>query len=142
MNNRTRDAAAAASTGIAALLAVLAVCAIGALVWWLGVFSSGTAGAGNLHKDQQSAQNRERWSATYNNDMQQVQADQANLATLHAAATGTGATQQDRQNYIGAQLICRTDVAAYNTDASNTLGAQWLPTGFSSSLDSTDYCGK
>lgn len=142
----TREAAATAGRGIGyyllILLGVVGAFGIVALVWWLSVAASGTAGSGNVTRDQNSAANRERWSATYNNDMQQVQADQTNLAVLKAAATGPGATQQDRQDYLGLQLNCRTDVATYNTDAANVLGAQWLPAGFPSSLDSSDYCGK
>lgn len=144
MNTRSAVNSAGRGTGyyLLALLGVLATFSIVALIWWLSVASSGTAGSGNVTRDQNSAKNREHWSATYNGDMQQVQADQTNLATLKAAATGTGATLQDRQDYLGAQLNCRTDVATYNTDAANVLGRQWLPAGFSPSLDSSDYCGK
>lgn len=146
MSARTRGAVAAVGGGVTATVVIggvaVLVAAIGALVWWLGVFTSGTAGAGNVTKDQNSSQNQERWSATYNNDMQQVQADQSNLPILKAAATGPGATQQDRQNYLGLQLNCRADVATYNTDAANVLGHQWIPAGFSTLLDPTDYCGK
>lgn len=142
----TRDAAATAGRGagyyVLILLGVLAAFGVAALIWWLSVATSGTAGSGNVTRDQNNATNREHWSATYNNDMQQVIADQTNLATLHAASTGIGATQQDRQNYIGAQLICRTDVATYNTDAANVLGTQWIPAGLPTSINSTDYCGK
>jgi hypothetical protein len=146
MSARTRGALAATGGGISAVavtgLVIGACAAIGALVWWLGVFTSGTAGAGNVTKDQNSSQNRERWSATYSNDMQQIQADQTNLAVLKGAATGPGATVQDRTNYTGARLNCTADVATYNADASNVLGHQWIPAGMPPSIDPSDYCGK
>lgn len=146
MSARTRGVLAATGGGISVVVVVsvlIGVCAgIGALVWWLGVFTSGSAGSGNVTKDQNSSQNRERWSATYSNDMQQLQADRTNLAVLKAAETGPDATQQDRTNYTGALLNCTSDVATYNTDASNVLGHQWIPAGMPAQIDSSDYCGK
>ncbi|MDJ0342196.1 hypothetical protein QMK19_03220 [Streptomyces sp. H10-C2] len=130
--------------GLGALIliaTVLVVALVGALIWAIGVFSSDTAGTGNVHKDQQSAQNREHWSATYNGDYAQVKADQDNLTTLKSAAEGQDATQQDRTNYLGAQLNCRTDVATYNADAANVLGHQWIPDGLPSTLNAATYCG-
>lgn len=146
MATRTRDTAAAVGTGVAswlgAALVIAAVMGLAAGAWALTVWFSGTKGAGDVHKDQNSATNQEHWSATYNNDYQQLQADQANLTTLQQAATGPGATQQDRTNYLGAQLNCRTDAATYNTDAGNVLGHQWIPAGLPTSVNASDYCGK
>lgn len=146
MSARTRGAADAAIGGISLVLVIagviVAVIAIVAGVWWFGVRTSGTVGTGNVTKDQNDAKNREHWSATYNGDMQQVQADQTNLAVLTAAATGPGATQQDRQNLTGARINCASDVATYNADAANVLGHQWIPAGLPASISSSDYCGK
>jgi hypothetical protein len=112
-----------------------------ALIWWLGVFSSGTAGAGNLTRDQNSSQNREYWSAKYNTDWQNLQADQSNLIGLREYANTPGATQQDRMNLEGAQLNCRQDTATYNADTANVLGRQWLPSNLPTSVTATTYCG-
>jgi hypothetical protein len=146
MSARTRGAADAAVGGISLVLVIAAVivtvAAAVAGVWWFGVRTSGTVGSGNVTKDQNSSQNRERWSATYSNDMQQLQADRTNLAVLKAAETGPDATQQDRANYTGALLNCTSDVATYNADASNVLGHQWIPAGMPAQIDSSDYCGK
>lgn len=146
MNRRTRNALDTATAGGISALGIAAIAAalvgIGLGVWAFTVWFSGTKGAGDLHKDQQSAQNREYWSAKFQDDMTTIQADQTNLATLRDAATSPGATQQDRTNYLGVQLNCRQDVAAYNADAGNVLATQRIPAGFPTSIDPTDYCGK
>jgi hypothetical protein len=134
----------AAWTGLGAawiLLAVLLLAAIGGALWWLGVFTAGAHGAGQVHLDQQSAATREHWSATYNGEYQQLQADQANLTVLKATANGPAATQQDRINYQGAQLNCRQDAARYNADTQNLLGAQWLPAGLPTTVNADTLCG-
>lgn len=144
--SRTRQAVETAGWSIAAYLgvlaAVIALAGVGALVWWLGVATSSIRGNGNVTRDQNTAANREHWSATFNNEYQQITADQANLATLKQAADTPGATQQDRTNYLGAQLNCRQDVATYNTDAASALGHPWIPANLPNTLDSTTYCGK
>lgn len=134
----------AAWTGLSAawiLLAALLIAAICASLWWLGVFTAGAHGAGQVHKDQQSARNREQWIATYNAEYQQLQADQSNIGLLKATATGPGATQQDRINLQGGQLNCRTDAAKYNADTQNLLGAQWLPDTLPSAVNADTICG-
>lgn len=136
------DGAVAIGAGtIVTVTLVLIGCAIAALLWWLGVFTSGVKGAGDVHRDQQRAGNREHWSATFNAEYQQIAADRDNLTILKRAATGAGATQQDRTNYTGAQLNCRQDVAQYNADAASTLGSPWIPTDLPSQIDATTYCG-
>lgn len=149
MNTRTRtalaDGARTAGLGLAGYLGValtiVAIAGLCAFGWWISVLVSGPKGAGDVTKDQNSAQNREYWSAKFNGDMQQLQADQANLATLKQTAAGPGATQQDAANYQGALLNCRTDAATYNTDANNVLAAQWIPAGLPTSVNATTYCG-
>lgn len=131
-------------TGLSAawlLLIVLLVAGITGILWALGVFTSGIRGAGNVQRDQNSAANREHWSATFNAEFQQIQADTANLATLKSAATAPGATVQDRTDYTGAQLNCRQDVAKYNADAANVLAAPWLPAGLPTTVTASTYCG-
>jgi hypothetical protein len=128
--------AIAATAGAIVFLALVAL-----FVWWLGVFSSSTVGAGNVTRDQNSSQNREYWAAKYAADYQQVQADQTNLIGLTAYAKSPQATQQDRMNLEGAQQNCAQDVAAYNTDTASLLGRQWLPTGLPTTITATTYCG-
>jgi hypothetical protein len=111
------------------------------VLWWLGVFTAGIHGDAQVHLDQQDAKDREHWSATYNAEDQQLQADQQNLAVLKAAANSPAATQQDRINYQGAQLNCRQDTARYNADTQNLLGAQWLPTNLPTTVNADQYCG-
>jgi hypothetical protein len=131
-------------TGLGAgwiLLASLLIAGIVGVLWWLGVLTAGARGAGQVHKDQQSAANREHWIATYNAEYQQLQADQANLGVLKQAATAAGATQQDRIDYQGARLNCRQDAAQYNADTQNLLGAQWLPEGLPATVNADTLCG-
>ena len=120
-------------------LIVLFVAALGALIWWLGVQTSGTAGAGNVTKDRNSSQNIEHWSTTFNGEYQKIQGDVASLGTLKAAETAPGATQQDRINYTGAVTVCQQDVAEYNADTQNTLAV--VPAGLPSSIHLTT-CGE
>lgn len=145
MRIRTRDVATAAKFGVVAYLgliaAVIGIAGITALVWWLSVAGSGVHGAGDVVKDQNSAANREHWSATFNAEYQRIQADQADLATLRSSAAGPGSTQQDRMDYQGAQLNCRQDVAEYNADAASDLGRPWIPAGLPTSILASTYCG-
>ena len=128
------------SIGVVGLVLITFVIAgIGALIWWLGVQSSGTAGAGNVTKDRNSSQNIEHWSATFNGEYQNIQADVANLATLKAAETAPGATQQDRVNYTGAQTVCNQDVAQYNANTLNTLAV--VPAGLPTNVP-ISTCGE
>lgn len=136
------DTAVGLSVGaVLTTIVVLFVCGLSALLWWLGVFTSGIKGNGDVHRDQNDAKNREHWSATFNGEFEQIQADQENVASLKRAADATGATAQDRTNYTGAQLNCRQDVAQYNADASSTLGAPWVPVNLPNHLDADTYCG-
>ncbi|MFE2967516.1 hypothetical protein ACFXKC_28360 [Streptomyces sp. NPDC059340] len=136
------DTATGISAGtIVVTVVILIGCGIAALLWWLGVFTSGIKGAGDVHRDQNDAKNREHWSQTFNSEFEQIKADQDNLTVLKQAATGTGATAQDRANYTGAQLNCRQDVAQYNADAASTLGAPWVPAGLPNPIDASTYCG-
>ncbi len=145
MSARIRGAVDGLFGGLSAIAVTIAVIAavagISFGVWWFGVRTSATIGAGNVTKDQNSSQNREYWSAKYATDWQNLQADQASLAALKADAAAPGATQQDRQNYQGAQLNCNADVATYNTDVANLLGHQWLPAGLPTSVTASTYCG-
>jgi flagellar basal body-associated protein FliL len=135
------DAATGISVGtILTVIGVLIACGIGALIWWLNVSTSGIKGSGDVHRDQQDAKNREHWSAQFNAEYQQVQADQNNIATLKQAATGTSATLQDRANYLGAEQNCQADVAQYNADASSTLGSPWVPPSLPTALTAATYC--
>jgi hypothetical protein len=137
-----RDGAAWTGLGAAWLfLVVILLAIVAAVLWWLGVFTAGVHGDGQVRLDQQSATNREHWSATYNGEYQQLQADQQNLTVLKAVVTGPAATQQDRLNYQGAQLNCRQDAARYNADAQNLLGAQWLPAGLPTTVNADTLCG-
>lgn len=130
--------------GIGAVVAVVLVlicCSIAALLWWLGVFTSGIKGSGDVYRDQNKAGNREHWSQTFNSEFQQITADQSNLSVLRSAATGAGATQQDRANYLGAQQNCNADVAQYNANASSVLGSPWVPAALPSQVAADTYCG-
>jgi uncharacterized protein HemX len=144
MKTRARTTATASGLTIggyiAILLAVAALAGIGGFAWWLTVATSGARGTGNVQRDQNSASNREHWSATFNAEYQQITADQSNLTVLKTALDG-GGTEQDRTNYLGAQLNCRQDVAKYNADAVSTLGSPWIPDGLPTSINANTYCG-
>lgn len=128
-------------SAIAVTCTVLFVCALAALLWWLGVFTSGIKGSGDVHRDQNDAKNREHWSATFNGEFEQIQADQGVIAVLKQQADAKTATAQAQANYTGAQLNCRQDVAQYNADAASTLGAPWVPANLPTHIDASTYCG-
>lgn len=136
------DTATGLSVGtILVTIVILIVCGIAALLWWLGVFTSGIKGNGDVTRDQNDAKNREHWSQTFNSEFQQIQADQGVIAILKRQADAGRATAQDRDNYAGAQNNCLQDVAQYNADATSTLGAPWVPEGLPTRIDSDTYCG-
>ncbi len=136
------DTATGLSVGaVITTIVVLFVCALAALLWWLGVFTSGIKGAGDVTRDQNNAKNREHWSQTFHSEFQQIQADQGVIAVLKRQADTTGATVQDRDNYTGAQNNCLQDVAQYNADATSVLGAPWIPAELPTRIDSDTYCG-
>jgi len=125
--------------GVAAL-AVLAVILFGFGVWAVKVWIAPLTGSGNVHRDQNSAKNREHWSTVYNGDHNAVLADRAQVQIIGDSYRSTGSVQ-DRIDLTGAKLNCTNDVAKYNADAQNLLGAQFLPSGFPTSLDPIEQCG-
>lgn len=146
MSRITRRDVGDATTGfslaaVAITCSVLFVCGLAAFLWWLGVFTSGIKGSGDVHRDQNDAKNREHWSQTFNAEFQQIQADQGVIAVLKRQADAAGATTQDRDNYTGAQNNCLQDVAQYNADAASTLGSPWVPAELPARIDSDTYCG-
>lgn len=120
------------------VLLTFVVAGIGALIWWLGVASSSTSGAGDLTRQRNSAQNIAQWSTMFNGEYQRIQGDVANLATLKAAETAPEATEQDRIDYTGAQTVCQQDVAAYDADTKNVLAV--VPAGLPTAVPLTT-CG-
>jgi hypothetical protein len=128
-------------SAVAVTLTVLFVCGLAALLWWLGVFTSGIKGNGDITRDQNDAKNREHWSQTFNSEFEQIQADQEIVATLKHQVDASTASVQDRDNYLGAQNNCRQDVAQYNADTSSTLGSPWVPANLPDHLDADTYCG-
>jgi hypothetical protein len=136
------DTATGLSAGTVVVTVVILIgCGIAALLWWLGVFTSGVKGAGDVHRDQNDAKNREHWSQTFNSEFEQIKADQGVIAILKRQADASTATAQDRDNYTGAQNNCLQDVAQYNADAASTLGSPWMPAELPNPIDATTYCG-
>ena len=136
------DAATGIGAGTAITIAVIVIALlIASLLWAFGVFTSGVKGSGDVRRDQNNATNREHWSATFNSEFQQIQADQGVIATLKHQADAKNATAQDQANYLGAKNNCLQDVAQYNADASSTLGSPWVPEGLPAHIDSDTYCG-
>ncbi len=127
------------ATLVAVLGAVSAV-VVGFGIWGLTVLLSGVGGAGTVHKDQNKSTNREHWSATYNTDWTNLQADKTNISTLQAVVNGSKGTEQDTMNLHGMVLNCAQDVATYNADAQNVLGHKWLPSNMPQSVNVTDFC--
>lgn len=131
------------STGKAIALSLLAAVGIAALsvgIWALGVAWSGPGGSGQVHKDQNSSGNREHWSATYNADYNNLNADKANIEVLSKKRNAPGATEQDDMNLTGAVMNCASDVSTYNSDAQNVLGNKWIPAGLPTGVNIADYC--
>jgi hypothetical protein len=125
---------------LAVTACVVAVMAIGGIVWFITVGTAGVRGDGNVHKDQQDAKNREYWSAKFNGLYNQVTADKANIDTLRETAQGKDADKQDQINYTGAKQACQIDVAEYNGNTGDVLGKLWIPDGLPVMITAATYC--
>jgi hypothetical protein len=113
-----------------------------AISWAVLAYNARTSGArGTLDIQQQrgTAANRTHWSAVFAGDYRTIQADQQNIQIAAAAASGPRATVQDATNLTGIQMVCRNDVAAYNTDLANVLAV--VPDGYPTQpLDAGAQC--
>lgn len=123
-------------------IVILVVGGLMALLWGIGIFTSGVKGTGDVHRHQQDARNREHWSATFNSEFELIRSDQGNLTVLQEAATRRNATKQDQMNYGGAKVNCLSDVAAYNADAASILGHPWIPQELPAQINPSTYCGE
>lgn len=110
-----------------ALFAILAIVISWAVVLY-NAHTSGTRGTLDIQKQRGTAANRTHWSATFAGDYRTIQADQQNIQIAQEAAARPGATVQDATNLEGIQMVCRDDVAAYNTDLANVLAV--VPDGY------------
>lgn len=102
-----------------------------AITWIAIAYSastSGTRGTLDIQKQRGTAANRTHWSAVFASDYRTIQADQQNIQIAQQAASAPHATVQDATNLEGIQMVCRNDVAAYNTDLSNALAV--VPDGY------------
>lgn len=118
------------------IAAVTALCIVfSLLVWGASVLLSPLFGAGNVHRDVNSAQNREHWSAVFNGEYNIITADAMNVKIV-AESLHDSKTEQDRIDLQGAVLNCQQDVAHYNGDVQNVLAAKWLPPALPDHVDS------
>jgi len=129
--------------GLGALAIVLGLMAlggvIGLVIWGASVLLSPVVGAGNVHKDVNDAKNREHWQAQYWAEYNQLQADKRQIGVLKTSYDSSR-SEQDRIDLEGAQNNCQQDVARYNGDTQNVLGAKWLPEGLPSQVADGDMC--
>ncbi len=113
-----------------------------AITWAVAIYhahTSGTRGTLDIQQQRGTAANRTHWSATFANDYRTIQADQQNIQIAQQAASGPHATVQDATNLTGIEMVCRNDVAAYNTDLGNALAV--VPDGYPTApLDAATQC--
>jgi hypothetical protein len=129
-------------TGRVWAYAIALITAITATIWALALYhahTSGTRGTLDIQRQRGTAANRTHWSATFAGDYRTIQADQQNIQIAAQAANGPHSTVQDATNLTGIQMVCRNDVAAYNTDLANVLAV--VPDGYPTvSLDAGAQC--
>jgi hypothetical protein len=137
-----RDAAEGASLVLIGAIALVVVAFIvGALVWWLGVSTSGTKGAGDEQKQQNSVTNRVFWQGEFNSLFQNVQTYTAQIAQAEAQIKTNPADSFAAQNLAGLRQECDIAVGQYNADALKPIAVPWLPAGLPASIDRTTACG-
>jgi hypothetical protein len=107
---------------------VIAAIAISWAAILYNAHTSGTRGTLDIQQQRGTAANRTHWSAVFAGDYRAIQADQQNIQIAQQAASGPHATVQDATNLTGVEMVCRNDVAAYNTDLANTLAV--VPDGY------------
>jgi hypothetical protein len=118
---------------------VIAAVAISWAAIYYNAHTSGTRGTLDIQQQRGTAANRTHWSATFAGDYRTIQADQQNIQIAATAANSPHATVQDATNLTGIEMVCRGDVAQYNTDLSNALAV--VPDGYPTTpLDAAVQC--
>lgn len=127
--------------GVATVVVLLFVGLIAGGAWLFKVVTSDVKGAGDATVQNRSAANRLQAQAKYASLYEGIQAADRNIDTL-AAAAADDPTQVNKTNLIGAQNVCQTSVADYNSMATNALTRDWIPPGLPSRVgdDRTTDC--
>lgn len=121
------------------LAAIAAAMAVSWAVILYNAHTSGTRGTLDIQQQRGTAANRTHWSAVFAGDYRTIQADQQNIQIAAQAANGPHSTAQDAVNLTGIEMVCRNDVAAYNTDLANALAV--VPDGYPTlPLDAGTQC--
>ena len=124
--------------GIRLVIIIVAVLAISAGIWGLTVLVSGPKGQGDVHKQNQSAQNRIKAQAEFEGLYAGIIAADKKI-DIHAAALK--ASPKDfvlQTNYTAAQSVCTTLVADYDAAARKTTFADWRAEDLPSRIDVSD----
>jgi cytoskeletal protein RodZ len=125
---------------IGAVVLVVIAFIIGALVWALGVFSSGTKGRGDVIKQNNSSTNQIQAQAEFNKLWGDIQSYHADI-TASAAALAKNPGDAYQQSVLTAQQqICRSAVQEYNADTVNTTMREWRPAADPAAVDPTLEC--
>jgi len=146
MSLYTRRNAADAAEGtsvvlIGAVVVVLVCFLVGALIWGLGVFSSGAKGAGDQERQKNSVTNRVFWENEFNSLSQNIATYQAQIASARASAAAHPGDSFYEQNLTGLLSECYIAVGQYNADTAKPIASPWLPAGLPVSYDRSTVCG-
>lgn len=124
--------------GLAIFIAVVAV--IGGISWGIGVWTSGTAGKGNVTRDNNSSQNREGAQAYFREEYGDIQAYQTQLKAAIADLKANPADPNTRTNYRGLYNTCVNAVTDYNNKSKTTLYQDWKDDGLPETIDLASSC--
>lgn len=121
-----------------AVVAVVAVGAITAGVWWFKVATSGVRGEGDQTRIVNDGKNRIASQESFEALFQQIQAYDRNLDQAAADKAEHPSDGFYATNYSGLVKQCNDAVGQYNADARKVSRAKWLSNDLPYEIDSTN----
>lgn len=119
------------------IASVIAILGVVALVWGLGVFTSGPKGAGDAYKTNQSGSNRIAKQEMFEQLYADIQASDQNLTVLHDTMVADP-SYVNKTNYTAGRLQCTNLVHNYDAEARKYTSQDWRDNKLPSAIDQTD----
>lgn len=131
-----RDTGTMSAAKLIAICVAVVVVIIGVplAIWSFRVATSDIKGQGDSTIQVNDANNRLAQERVFNELYTGIQAKDANIQGLADRAAKDPTSDKAQEDFAGTQMICRSDVAKYNSMVSAPQSAKWLPAGLPSVL--------